>query len=178
MSLNSAKERVCRLRSIKYIAIVLFLFLFLISTISTEVRLNGEILSEVEKKPVEFGTLIILEEKKKISFQNGKFSIEVEKTGLFTFRISSPGFSTLEKKVEISGDQDLTFYLPPATFRTRRLKVRDRIDIQKLSRNTLDQKEIKNVPATFGDSLSALSSLPSVIRPTRFIGNPIDPRGQ
>ena len=161
----------CCLRIIKYILLILFLFLFLISAISAEVKLKGEILSEVEKKPVEFGTLLILEEKKKISFKNGRFSVEVEKAGFFTFKISAPGFSTLEKKVEILKEQNLTFYLPPATFRTKSLKVRDRLAIQKLSRNTLDQREIKNVPATFGDSLNALSSLPGVIRPTRFFGN-------
>ena len=135
-------------------------------------RLGGSVLSEIEKKPVEFGTLIILEERKKLRFREGRFSVKLSRPGIFTFRISSPGFSRLEKKINVFQGQNLIFYLSPATFRTKRLKVRDRKAIQKLSRNTLSQRDIKNIPATFGDSLNALTSLPSVIRSNQgFLGN-------
>ena len=71
----------------------------------------------------------------------------------------------MKKKVNLQKSQKLDFYLPLGTLRSRSLKVRGK-GLQVLSRNTLTQEELKRVPAAFGDSINALTTLPGVIRTT------------
>jgi hypothetical protein len=56
------------------------------------------------------------------------------------------------------------------TGRAGAVTVRGDRDIQAISRQTMTVKEIKEVPASFGDSITALSSLPGINRAGSFFG--------
>ena len=142
------------------------LFFLSIEPLWAKINLTGLVLSEIERKPVELGTLIVLEPKIKVRFKDGVYSVVLPEAGTYTFRINSPGFARFQKKITIDKSQKLDFFLSSATIRTQSLKVRGRKNIQTLSRNTLSQQELKTAPATFGDSISALTTLPGVIRST------------
>ena len=50
-------------------------------------------------------------------------------------------------------------------------------DIQKVSRHTMTLRDLKEVPATFGDSINALTSLPGIIRSGDGLFGPLVIRG-
>ncbi len=152
-----------------FLLFILFCFAFL-DKLSAQIKVSGTVLSEIDKKPIEFGTIVVLEAKLKIRFKNGIFTLDLKEPGVFTFKTSAPGFAIKSQKVDVQDDQTLVIYLSPTTIRTRGLRVRDQREVQKLSRNTLSQRELKDVPATFGDSLNALTVLPGVIRPLDLLG--------
>jgi len=74
--------------------------------------------------------------------------------------------------VVVTGDLTHNFALNPINLPRKgsSVVIRGEKDIQKISRHTMTKKEIKDVPASFGDSLNALSSLPSVSRPFGIFG--------
>lgn len=145
-----------------------------ISTIATgqnQYAIQGTIYSQATKKPIEFATIAIAEIKKKFYTKaDGTYSIQVENPGTYTLIISSSGFQTLTFSVTINGVLQKDIVLKPLAIKGAALTITGERDIQKVSRYTLTVKDLKAVPASFGDSISALTSLPGVIRTSGFLG--------
>ena len=147
----------------KYLYLYLLPY-FLLSTILFSITITGTVIVDIDKKPIELGTVAILEEKIKTRIDEGSFSLSLKKEGEYTILVSSPGYATYQKKIFLKENEPLTISLSLATVKGATLTLQDRRDVQVLSRNTLNQKQLKEVPATFGDSLGALATLPGVTR--------------
>lgn len=145
-----------------------------ISTIAfgqNQYGIQGTIYSQATKKAVEFATIAIPEIKKKFYTKaDGTYSIQVENPGTYTLIVSSSGFQTLTFSVTVNGVLQKDIVLKPVALKGAALTITGERDIQKVSRYTLTVKDLKAVPASFGDSLNALTSLPGVIRTGGFFG--------
>jgi hypothetical protein len=164
------------MKAIKKIKTIILLWAIVtgISNIATgqnQYGIQGTIYSQATKKPVEFATIAIAEIKKKFYTKaDGTYSIQVENPGTYTLIISSSGFQTLTFSVTINGVIQKDIVLKPLAIKGAALTITGERDIQKVSRYTLTVKDLKAVPASFGDSLNALTSLPGVIRTGGFFG--------
>ena len=136
-----------------------------------QVRLYGTISSETDRKPVELCTVLVMEARKKTyTDSNGKYQVELPGPGEYTVVIRSAQFRMLSEKVRISKTVQKDFYLHPVTVSGQGITVTGERDIQKVARYTMTQKNLKEVPGSFGDSVSALASLPGVIRTGGLFG--------
>ncbi|MGL4369067.1 MAG: TonB-dependent receptor plug domain-containing protein, partial [Spirochaetota bacterium] len=102
--------------------------------------------------------------------QDGSYRIVLPKAGLYTLSIESAGLQKLVTSLSVEGAVTRDFTLNPFVSRGNGLTVRGARDIQTVSRQTMTVKQIKEVPASFGDSVTALASLPGVNRPGSFFG--------
>ena len=140
------------------------------------ISVSGKVTKEIDGSPIEFGRISVVELKQKASIRNGKYVIQIQKPGEYTFLVMVPGLKSVTKKIKLAKDQTLDFVVESAKVRGRSLYVREKREVQTLSRNTLNQKDLKNVPATFGDSLNAVTSLPGINRTIDLFG-PLVVRG-
>jgi hypothetical protein len=156
----------------KFILLILFIFCFNFILFSQEnIVLSGSVYSSITKKPVDFGTVAVLEEKAKgRTDAKGFYSVKISKPGTYTIYVSSSGLQTLKKTIEITGSMTMNFTLSPSRVRGAELVIRDVRDVQKVSRRTLTVEDLKEVPASLGDSINALTSLPGVDRTDGFFG--------
>lgn len=132
---------------------------------------SGRVFNESTGEAIEFGTVIIPEAKFKSRVNpDGTYSAAVPDAGEFTVIISAPGLKTYSEKLRIDKNlkRDIRMTLPVT--RTQTVKLRAERDIQKLGRNTLTVEQLKETPATFGDAINALATLPGVVRPGGFFG--------
>jgi len=136
-----------------------------------KVTLSGRITNGFTKKPADFATVGIVElQIKSRTDEDGRYFIEIPKPGIYTVIVSSTGLNPLKETIEIKGSLTRDFILSPAKIRGAGLTITGEKDIQKVSRYTMTPREMKEVPASFGDSISALTSLPGVIRSAGFFG--------
>ncbi len=151
---------------------ILLLLCFSYELYSQEkIVLSGKIYSSLTKKTVDFATVAVLEARAKgMTDEKGFYSVEISKPGVYTIYVTSSGLKTLKKTVEITGTMTLDFTLSPAQIRGGALTVRGERDVQKVSRRTLTVEDLKEVPASLGDSINALTSLPGVDRTDGFFG--------
>ncbi len=141
------------------------------------IAVTGKVLDSTTQKPVDFASVAILETRKKARVDTkGIYSITVPKAGTYTFVVRSTGLKALVVKLEIKDSTQRDFILLPLRVRGGGLVITGERNIQKLSRYTFTGDRIKEVPATFGDALGALSTLPGVIRSAGFFG-PLTIRG-
>ena len=134
-----------------------------------KIIISGKIYSEVTSKPVEFGTIAVLEIKKKFhSDADGSYSIEFSKPGMYTFLVSVEGLKTLDEKIEVKENTIHNFIVSAVKVTGRSLTVRSARDIQKVSRYSMTSDEIKDVPAAFGDIVQSLTSLPGITSQSFF----------
>lgn len=75
-------------------------------------------------------------------------------------------------EIETGGDIELRPMIIRGTRRNKR-----KTEIQSISRQTMTAQEMKEVPASFGDSVNALTALPGVIRESAGIFGPLVIRG-
>ena len=135
------------------------------------VVVEGKVLSDIGNTPVEFGTITIPEARIKTRVNpDGSYRIVFPRGGEYTILISSPGLRPLKTTLNVTESQQKNFILNSSTLKGSAIRIRAERDVQKISRNTLTKQEIKDAPATFGDSLGALATLPGVIRPAGFFG--------
>lgn len=135
------------------------------------IGIKGIVYSQATKKPVEFATIAILETKKKFyTGTDGSFNIDLEDPGTYTLIISSSGHKTITLTLPVKGIIQKDIVLQPVSIKGAALVITGERDIQKVARYTLTSKELKEVPASFGDSINALTSLPGVIRTNGFFG--------
>lgn len=132
---------------------------------------SGRVFNESTGEPVEFGTVIIPEAKFKSRINpDGTYAAAVPAAGEYTLVITAPGLKNYNEKIRLDKalKRDIRMSLPVT--RTQTVKLRAERDIQKLGRNTLSVEQLKETPATFGDAINALATLPGVIRPGGFFG--------
>jgi len=157
----------------RYTRIILCTLFFFTGTISwaLPITISGTVYSEHNNAPVEFGTVVITEARFKSRIQeNGSYTAAVETPGIYTIIISSPGLKTIQEKISIAKSLKRDFRMSLPIVKTRTVRIRAEREIQKLGRNTLSVEELKETPATLGDALNALASLPGVVRPGGFFG--------
>jgi hypothetical protein len=156
----------------KFTLSLLFIVCFSLKLFSQgNIVLSGRVYSSVTKKAVDFATVAVLEERAKgRTDSKGFYTINISKPGTYTIYVTSTGLKTLKKTVEITGTITMDFTLFPARVRGATLTIRDERDVQKVSRRTLTVEDLKEVPASLGDSINALTSLPGVDRTNGFFG--------
>jgi len=133
--------------------------------------LRGTIYDDTRRQPVDFGTVIVLEAQVKArTAENGSYTVQIPEPGEYTVIVQSEGLRQVKTKIRIDRDMVRDFRLGAISIRGAALTITGERDIQKVSRYTMTVKELKEVPASFGDSISALTSLPGVIRTDGFFG--------
>ncbi|MCX7678061.1 MAG: TonB-dependent receptor, partial [Spirochaetes bacterium] len=137
----------------------------------SDITLSGRVFSAVTGKPVEFGSVTVVEAKKRAFTQNdGSYRVSFLSPGEYTIVVRSDELKTLTIKMNITRDTVRDFYLQPLTVKGEGLLITASRDVQKISRYTMTLKELKDVPGSFGDSVNALTSLPGVIRTSGLFG--------
>jgi hypothetical protein len=133
--------------------------------------LQGKILDGSTMKPA-VSAVVIVQEAGIVATvrQDGTYLIQVQRAGVFTVKIQAAGFQTITTSINIEGTVIRDFPLNPTSGRKNSITVRGERDIQRISRQTMTAKQLKEVPASFGDSISALATLPGVNRPMGFFG--------
>ncbi len=133
--------------------------------------LSGKVINGFTKKPADFATVAIAElQIKTRTDEEGKYTLQIPKPGTYTVIISSAGLNPLTETIEVNSALVRDFTLNPARIRGTGITITGEKDVQKVSRYTMTPREMKEVPASFGDSISALTSLPGVIRTSGFFG--------
>ncbi len=142
-----------------------------------KITVSGTVLNSVNNAPIEFATIVVLEAKQRaFSDRNGKFSLELTEPGEYTIIVNSDGLKFIQKKITINSDYNETFRLEPLSIKGSALTITAKKEKQAISRRTMTQEDMKETPASFGDSISALTSLPGVERTSGFFG-PLQIRG-
>ncbi len=140
--------------------------------------LRGIIYNATTKKPVNSGTVFITELKKKENCDvNGQYHIAVQKPGTYTIFVRSDGLKVSKTTVFIENDTIKNFPLENVISKDDGLTITGKRDLQTVSRHTMTKQQMKQVPATFGDSIGALASLPGVIRTGGDFFGPVVIRG-
>lgn len=155
----------------------IILALFTVTALKAQQTVSGRVISEFDRQPVDFAQVAILELRTKTrTGEDGRFSIEIPEAGEYTVIVTMPGFKPYREKKELQPGSEFQVLLQTTTVQGGSITVRAERDVQKISRNTLSMQDIKDTPATFGDSLGALATLPGVIR-TGGIFGPLVIRG-
>ena len=150
-----------------------FLFRCLLFFIVCEVYafdFKGKVVSALDKGPIEFGTIVVVELSTKVHFEDGLFVLKIPKVANYTLFVTSPGFKSLEKKIFIKEGDSFTLELEPHRVVASSLQIYEHSDKQSLSKNSIKQEDIKKIPATFGDSLNAVSILPGITKSNPLLG--------
>lgn len=145
--------------------------------VKNEIVLSGKVVSAITGRPVEFGSVTVLEAKVRAFTQSdGTYRVSIPVPGEYTVVVRSDELRTLTVKMNISRNTVRDFHLQPLSVKGEGIIISAPRDIQKVSRYTMTVKELKEVPGSFGDSINALTSLPGVIR-TGGIFGPLVIRG-
>ncbi|HPV98147.1 MAG: carboxypeptidase regulatory-like domain-containing protein, partial [Spirochaetota bacterium] len=133
--------------------------------------LRGTVYDDTKRRPVDFGTVIVLEARAKArTAENGSYAVQIPEPGEYTVIVQSEGLRQSKTRIRIDRDTVRDFHLGAISIRGAALTITGERDIQKVSRYTMTVRELKEVPASFGDSISALTALPGVIRTDGFFG--------
>lgn len=141
------------------------IFLGMLPLAAADVTVSGE-----TNEPVEFGTAVIADAKFKTNFYDGKLRLPDLKPGKHTLRLSSPGRQLTEIELVYPIKKKLTIAMPLEVRRTQKVRLITHEEKHNVSKHQLQQHELKSVPATFGDNISALATLPGVNRPGGIFG--------
>ncbi|MBN2434959.1 MAG: TonB-dependent receptor [Spirochaetes bacterium] len=127
-------------------------------------RLTGSVKSAVTGAPVDFGMVIIFEAQRRgMIGSDGTYDIALPNNGSFTVEIRVDGLKPSRQTVDVRGITVHNVTLQPMSIAGAGVTIRgDRK--QDLSRRSMTVEELNAVPATLGDSVSALTSLPGVTR--------------
>ncbi|HRX48976.1 MAG TPA: TonB-dependent receptor plug domain-containing protein [Spirochaetota bacterium] len=132
--------------------------------------IQGSIIDSTTKKNVSFAIVIVQEAGLVVNAPQGRYYVALPKAGKYTVKVQSQGLQVVTTSVTVEGAVTRDFLMLPFTSRGGGVVIRGERDIQKVSRHTMTVKQIKEVPASFGDSLNALTALPSVSRPMGIFG--------
>ena len=158
-----------------FIVLSLAFFFSLNSNLSaqTKIILSGQVIDSYTKQKVDFATIAVLELKEKVRLnQAGQYSISLS-PGVYTLLVSSTGYQSIQEKIKISdsiASLKKDFILSSLTLKGEGLIVTDERDLQKVSRRTMTVQDLKETPASLGDSMNALTSLPGIDRTDGFFG--------
>lgn len=132
--------------------------------------LAGKLYDRVTGRPVDAALVAVVELKIKTrSAADGSYSLTVPAPGDYTVVVVSALYTTARAKLHIERAATRDFALAPVSMQ-KGLTVVGFRDVQKIARYTMTSRQMKDVPASFGDSVSALTSLPGVIRTSGFFG--------
>lgn len=135
------------------------------------VTLSGKVYNSVTRQAVDFGVVISFESRTKARIgADGSYRLELPEAGTYTLMVRAAGLRPLKLKYAVRGTSTRDFYLRPLRVAGGTLRVFGDRNIQKVSRYTMTSQDIKDVPAAFGDSISALTALPGVNRTGGFFG--------
>jgi hypothetical protein len=165
---------------------LIFTALFIVTAVCTgyaqtqgaKYSVSGRIFDGMTSKPVTFA-LIVVKQAGVVtnSRQDGSFRVDLS-PGSYTFIISSQGLQTLTTQVTVEGERIIDFTLIQVVKTgSEGITVRSEKDKQRISRQTMTVKEIRATPASFGDSVSALTSLPGINRVGGGLFGPLIIRG-
>ena len=132
--------------------------------------LQGNVVDSTTKRNVSFAIVIVQEAGVVANAPQGRYYLELPRAGRYTVKVQSQGLQTVTTSVTVDGNVIRDFRMLPYTSRGSGVVIRGERDIQKVSRHTMTVKQIKEVPASFGDSLNALTALPGVSRPMGIFG--------
>ena len=132
--------------------------------------MQGSVIDSTTKQNVSFALVIVQEAGIVASAPQGKYFISLPKSGNYTVKVQSQGLQSITTVVMVEGNVTKDFHLLPFTSKGGGVVIRGERDLQKVSRQTMTVKQIKEVPASFGDSLNALTALPGVSRPMGIFG--------
>ncbi len=136
-----------------------------------KITMSGTVYDSVSGKPVDFGTVTIIEERVKARTEaQGRYRISVSKPGTYTVIVRSQGLGVLNTTMNINRDMARDFSLKPLTINVSGITVTDDKYFQKVSRRKMTREEMKATPASFGDAINALTSLPGIERTDGFFG--------
>jgi hypothetical protein len=142
------------------------------------ILLHGIVYDALARKPVQSGMVLIIDLKNKVLLDNaGSYRIFVPKPGLYTIAVKTDGYKIYKAAVVIDKETIKNIPLEPLSARDSGITITGKRDLQTVSRHTLTLKQIKEVPATFGDSINAITALPGVIRTGGDLFGPIVIRG-
>nr|HPJ39901.1 TonB-dependent receptor [Spirochaetota bacterium] len=154
-----------------WVTLMMVLWCTAVSAQEKQIVLQGKVFSSADGRPVDFGTVIVLEARVKVyTGADGSYRVAVPGPGEYTVIIRTSELKMLRTKVRLTRSITRNFYLQPLRVIGAGITITGERDIQKVSRYTMTQKNLKEVPGSFGDSISALTSLPGVIRTDGFFG--------
>lgn len=149
---------------------VVILWLFS-GSLSAQITVQGTVINSFTRQPVDFATIVLPEQRiKQRVFSGGQFTLVLPEAGSYRVVVTSPGLQMFDSQVQFNDGQPVTISMTIARVTGDTITVKGERDIQKVSRNTLSQQDLKEAPATFGDSIGALATLPGVIRTGGFFG--------
>ncbi|OHD67465.1 MAG: hypothetical protein A2W19_03295 [Spirochaetes bacterium RBG_16_49_21] len=139
--------------------------------------IQGTIINADTDKPAASGSVFIVELQKGVKADSGgRYVTGVPKPGTYTLIIQSEGLRAHREKITINTNLTRDFALIRAA-KEKGITITGRREIQKVSRHTMTLQQLKDVPATSGDSINALTSLPGVIRAGGGFFGPLVIRG-
>lgn len=155
-----------------YSLLSLLLCTLAIPAYAQQYSLKGRIIDGSTGRNTGFAIVVIKEAGIVVNAAAGNYYAILPQAGTYTVQVQSQGLQTVTATVTVNGNVTRDFTLSPFASRGRGVVIKGERVIQKVSRRTMKVDEIKEVPASFGDSVNALTSLPGVIRssPGGFFG--------
>jgi hypothetical protein len=142
-----------------------------------EIIIQGTIINAETGRPVSSGFVFIVELQKGIKTDSeGRYAIGVPRPGSYTLVIKSGGLRTLRETIAVEANYIRDFTLESGA-KGKGIVITGRREVQKVSRHTMTLRQIKEVPASYGDSITALTTLPGVIRAGGGFFGPLIIRG-
>ncbi|MFW6365978.1 MAG: TonB-dependent receptor [Spirochaetota bacterium] len=144
-----------------------------------QITLSGTVYNGGSGDPVDFGSVVVFEaQKKEYINEDGTYEISVPGPGSYTVQYTADGLQPHSETLQITGNMVKDVRLAPLRVAGAGITITGERK-QKLSRRTLAVEELEEVPASFGDSVTALTSLPGVITTEgdSIFGGPLVIRG-
>lgn len=150
----------------------LLLFASAIPAYAQQYSIKGRVIDGSTGKNAGFALVIIKEAGIVVNAAGGNYYAELPQPGTYIVQVQSQGLQTITTTITVNSNVSRDFTLSPFASRGKGVVIKGERVIQKISRRTMKVDEIKEVPASFGDSVNALTSLPGVIRsaPGGFFG--------
>ncbi|MFH1380058.1 MAG: carboxypeptidase-like regulatory domain-containing protein [bacterium] len=132
---------------------------------------QGYVYNNNTRQIIDFATILVVEPQIKIhTDEHGYYRFSVSEPGRYSIMVRSNGMETFQTILKISGNLEKDFYIESLRITGAGLTITEERDIQKLSRHTMSAADLKQAPGSLGDSIAALTVLPSVIRSEGFFG--------
>lgn len=127
------------------------------------VVLTGQIKSSVTGEGVDFAQVVLVEASQKVyTDETGNYTFRIA-PGTYTLMVSSDTLAAHRETLSVTSNMTHDISLDPVSVSGGSITITgDRK--QKISRRTMTAEELDEVPASFGDSVTALASLPGVIQ--------------
>ncbi|WP_134087887.1 TonB-dependent receptor [Olivibacter sp. XZL3] len=153
-----------------FVLSVFISFYFLSLSFAQQITLNGTV-RDASNGETLIGASIKVKENASLGVSAnsyGFYSLSLSK-GTYTIQVSSVGYATQEKQVDLSQDLRMDFSLEPANqldaVEISAVSNREQIESPQMGVNKISVKEINNVPVLFGerDVLKTIQLLPGVM---------------